>query len=272
MYRPKFVPQYNDPTTTLDWYDCTMASGAMGLDFDTLGHIQVLGGQLRNVSGDTSGGTSFGTPGLTQAWAHYGQVLHVETGHTFDDCINNLKQSRGAMLMGMYSALPLAYHSPLNSHNFGGPHCVYINPEHNSSGEWLMGDPLNDHFIWVPQAALLRYANALGSNQLGASIPQRIFFSVTDAHVPAVIPTDPKPYVHTVQVTASPTLNVRAQPTTTAAIVAPALAHGQTIKTTLLRVNGGKYVVGGVVRQDWLGFLRNGKTLWVARGWTKLIS
>jgi len=270
VYRPKFVHQYDDPTTSLDWFNCTMASGAMALDYDTLGHVQVLGGQLRNVSGDHIGGTGLGSPGLTTSWAHYGQVLHVGTGGHWDDVMTALKHGRGVVLQGMYSALPKAYHSKVNSLGFGGAHAVYLNPEFNADGSVLMGDPLNEKFIWVPQAALRSFANALGAHELGASSPQRIFFASTDPHVIVVNP-DPQRYAHKVKVT-TPTLHVRTSPTTTAKTIAPDLHAGDTVTTTWLRKRGGAYTVSGTIRTDWLGFPRAGKTVWIARAYTKVIS
>jgi hypothetical protein len=270
-YRPKFVHQYDDPTTSLDWFNCTMASGAMALDFDTLGHVQVLGGQLRNVSGDKIGGTGLGNPGLTRSWAHYGQVLDVGTGGHFDDVITALKRHRGVILQGLYSALPKAYHSKVNSLGFGGAHAVYLNPEFNTDGYVLMGDPLNDKWIWVPQAALRSFANALGAHEKGAHNPQPIFFATSDAHVPVTV-VDPQKYVHKVKATAKPTLNVRTSPTTTAKTIAPDLKFGEVITTTWLRKRGGAYTVNGTIRSDWLGFTRSGKTVWIARGYTTIVS
>jgi hypothetical protein len=270
-YRPNFVHQYDDPTTTLDWFNCTMAAGAMALDFDTLGHIQVLGGQLRSVSGDKIGGTGLGSPGLEQAWKHYGQVLHGHTGLHWDDVMTALKQHRAIVLQGMYSALPKAYHSKINSLNFGGPHAVELQPEFNAAGDILMGDPLNEKFIWVPEAALRAFANALGSHDLGASNPQRIFFAASDAHVPVTV-TDPQKYAHKVKVTAKPSLNVRTSPTTTAKTVSPDLHTGDVVTTTWLRKRGGSYTVNGTIRTDWLGFTRAGKTVWIARGYTTIVT
>jgi hypothetical protein len=266
VYRPIFRKQWDDPTTVWDWDNCTMAAGAMALDFDTLGHIQVMPGTLRAVSPHKGGGGD-NLPDLAAAWAHYGQVLHVQAGLHWDDFLTDIKQVRGVVLQGLYGALPKTYHSPHNSLNFGGAHAMYVNPEVNAAGSLLVGDPLEDDWKWIPQAALLAYARALGSSQLGASSPQRLFFATTDPHVPAVQPSDPMPYVHTVQVTATPNLNVRAQPTTNSAIVG-SLKTGATVSTTQLRVRGGAYTVSGVVRTDWLASSGG----WIARAYTKLIS
>jgi hypothetical protein len=270
-YRPKFVKQYDDPTTSLDWFDCTMASGAMGLDYDTLGHVQKMGGQLRAVSGDHIGGTGLGTPGLEQAWHHYGQTLHVGTRGHWADALAALKGGRNVVLQGMYGALPKAYRSPLNSLSFRGAHAIDLNPEFDSAGKILMGDPLNDKWIWVPATALKAFAEALGRKEFGASTPQPIFFATSDPHTAAPPPVpDPVPYVHKVVVTTDG-VNKRDTPSTAAAVHGQ-FSHGNSFTTTYLRRHGGRYVINGVVRTDWVGFT-NGKygTDWVARAYTTVV-
>jgi hypothetical protein len=265
VYRPDFEKQWSDPTTTLDWYNCTMAAGAMALDFDTLGHVDVEPGTLRKRSGDLSGGTGLGSPGLSRAWAYYGQNLHVETGDDWSGVIGALRAYRGVVLQGMYGALPKQYRSTLNSVGFTGPHAVYVNPEFQADGDALMGDPLNGKYIWVPQSALRSFAAALGASQLGSS--SKLFFATTDAHKPAV--TDPVAYVHTVQVTAD-RLNIRESPSAGSLDVGN-LAKGYRLKTTHLRRYGGRYIVNGTIRTDWLGFSHNGETDWIARAYTKIV-
>jgi hypothetical protein len=80
----------------------------------------------------------------------------------------------------------------------------------------------------------------------------------------------PIPYVHTVDVTARPSLNVRRAPTTAAAKVA-SLPHGRDVATTRLEKYGGKYAVNGVTRTDWLEVKAGTRTGWVARGYTRLV-
>ncbi len=266
VYRPEFVKQWNDPTTTLDWKNCTMAAGAMALDFDTLGHVQVLGGQLRSVSGDKIGGTGLGSPGLTRAWAHYGQELHVESGDDWAAVMAALRAYRGVVLQGMYGALPKEYRSPLNSLSYRGPHGVYLTPEINGSGSILMGDPLNGKFIWVPAGYLHNFASALGAVEYHSS--SKLFFATSDPHKPVV--TDPVKYAHTVVVTADPYLNIRETPSAGAKDVGN-LKKGAKIKTTWLRRQGGRYIVNGTMRTDWLGFTHDGETDWIARAYTKVV-
>jgi len=265
VYRPKFKAQWNDPTTTLDWFNCTMTSGAMGLDFDTLGHVDVMGGTLRSHSGDHVGGSNLAA--LEKAWAYYGQDLHVQTGGSWSDVTTDLHNYKGVILQGMYGALPKAYHSTVNSIGFTGAHAIYLNPEFNANGDVLMGDPLNNKFIWVPQAALHSFAAALGAHELGSS--SRLFFAASDPHKPVV--SDPVPYVHTVRITADPYVNIRETPSAGYAAVGN-LNKGVTVKTTHLRRYGGRYIVGGQLRTDWLGFMHNGEEDWIARAYTTVVS
>ncbi|MGV0985007.1 MAG: C1 family peptidase [Limnohabitans sp.] len=87
---------------------------------------------------------------------------------------------------------------------------------------------------------------------------------------PAPTPTDPSSYVHTVRVTASPYVNVRRSWSAASADVGN-IAKGKTVKTTKIKKAGGVYVVNGVRRRDWLGFVQNGVTRWIARGHTTLV-
>jgi hypothetical protein len=182
-YRPGFKRQWSDPSGNLDWFNCTMAAGAMALDFDTLGRVDVLPGTLRSHSGDSHGGTGLNSPGLERAWAYYGQVLHVETGGDFAAVLVALRAFRAVVAQGMYGALPKAYRSKLNSIGFTGPHAVALLPEFNAAGDILMGDPLNDRYIWVPQAAIRSFMAALGAAELGSA--SKLFFAVSDPHKPA---------------------------------------------------------------------------------------
>jgi hypothetical protein len=267
VYRPRFKKQWNDPSGNLDWLNCTMAAGAMALDFDTLGHANVLPGTLRSHSGDLSGGTGLGDPGLTRAWRYYGQILHVGTGEGWSSVLTSLRAYRGVVLQIMYGALPARYQSPLNSFSFAGPHAVYLNPEFQSDGDILMGDPLNDKFIWVPGSYLRSAAAVLAKDQTGDST--ELFWASTDAHKPVV--TDPVAYIHTVKVTASPYLNIRESASAGSADVGN-LAVGTKVKTTRLRRNGGRYIANGQVRTDWLGFIHNGEEDWIARAYTTVVA
>lgn len=267
IYRPGFKKQWSDPSGNLDWFNCTMAAGAMALDFDTLGHADVLPGTLRSHSGDSVGGTGLNSPGLERAWAFYGQVLHVETGDDFASVIAALRAYRAVVAQGMYGALPRIYRSKLNSLGFTGPHAAVLLPEFRASdGATLFGDPLNDRYIWVPQSAVRSFMAALGAAELGSA--SKLFFATSDPHKPVV--TDPVKYAHTVVVTADPFVNIRENPSAGSADVGN-LNKGAKVTTTWLRRYGGAYIVGGQKRTDWLGFTHNGETDWIARAYTKVV-
>jgi hypothetical protein len=80
----------------------------------------------------------------------------------------------------------------------------------------------------------------------------------------------PVAYVHVVDVTARPSLNVRRAPTRAAAKVA-SLAHGRDVVTTRLEKYGGRYTVNGAARTDWLEVKAGARTGWIARGYTRLL-
>jgi hypothetical protein len=80
----------------------------------------------------------------------------------------------------------------------------------------------------------------------------------------------PIPYPHTVDVLARPSLNVRKAPTTAAAKVG-SLPCGRDVATTRLEKFGGRYIVNGAVRTDWLEVRAGSRTGWVARGYTRLV-
>lgn len=47
------------------------------------------------------------------------------------------------------------------------------------------------------------------------------------------------------------------------------LKRGATFTSNLIETNGGPYLVSGVLRRDWLGYIRSGRQVWVARGYCK---
>lgn len=81
-----------------------------------------------------------------------------------------------------------------------------------------------------------------------------------------VIPTR-RPLVKKWIVT-TPVLNIRSAPRTEARDVGN-LTKGATFKSNLIELAGGSYRVGGSSSKTWLGFVRNGRQVWVARGYCK---
>ena len=184
-YRPIFRRQIGDPTTIYDRYECTFSSGAMALDFHTLGKIQLWGGQLLAKSGLSSGQITDGTSlyDLKRAWARVGYYLSIRTGATFYDLERYLRAGHGAVVQIDHDQLD--YGERCSS--FLGNHAVYINPEQWDDGAWLMGNPLCSSFRWVDRTHLRAAAEKLGRSQglrpdPGESL-QPIFFATTTAHI-----------------------------------------------------------------------------------------
>lgn len=187
MYRPKFRPQWPDPTTTLDWTNCTMSSGAMMLDFHTQGKVQKWGGELRKLSGDTSGGTNLDN--LKTAWTKLGYTFIDRRGSTWAQVLADLKNGRGVVLQGDYDVL-LGSHSCQSS--FDGDHAVYANPEINADGI-VVGDPLCGAFKRIPVSVLKAYTEKLGRRVYGTTSPQKILFGVSRAWPDPVTPVPVPP-------------------------------------------------------------------------------
>lgn len=191
MYRPKFKPQLGDPTGSLDGSNCTMASGAMALDFHTEGKIDVMPGTLRKHQDDQTGGTDIGD--VQTAWMRgYQQVLTDRRGKDWNQLIVDLKNGHGVVLQGDYDVLTGA-DTCLGS--FNGDHAIYLNPEFfDGSTTIAVGDPLCKSFKRIKVSVLKAYAEKLGTRVYGKKGP--ILFGITKAHTP----TAPKP-----PVTAPPT-------------------------------------------------------------------
>lgn len=194
MYRPLFRPQQPDPTTYLDWYNCTMSSGAMALDFHTQGKVQKWGGELRKLSGDASGGTSI--TDLMNAWNRLGYTLTDRRGKTWNDLIADLKNGKGVVLQGDYDVL---IGDDTCQGTFEGDHAIYLNPEFiNINGSILVGDPLCQKYKWITVPVLKRYAEKLGIRVYGPpmrkpGVPypgQSILYATTRAWpiLPPVVP------------------------------------------------------------------------------------
>lgn len=107
---------------------------------------------------------------------------------------------------------------------------------------------------FFPDRYWMKAYNALGS---WAVVPEK------DKYIPTR-----RPYVKNCTVIARPYLNIRTAPTSTATDVGN-LNYGATFKSNLIETAGGYYTVGTTKRRDWLGYIRNGRQVWVARGHCK---
>ena len=131
------------------WSNCTMASGAMALDFHTLGETRLWGGDLRHSGQpDMSGGTDLYD--LQIAWAEYGAALEIRSGQGWDAVRADHSDGRAIVLQGSGN-VP-------GSATFDGGHAIVVLPETHSDGRWLQADPLCTGPQWVNEYELQEWA------------------------------------------------------------------------------------------------------------------
>lgn len=131
------------------WCNCTMASGAMALDFATQGRLAKWGGDLRHRQGDLDGGTDLYD--LREAFAAYGEDLVIRSGRGWDA----LKQDRAE---GRFLVVQGEGNVP-GSETFDGGHACAVGPE-TRDGDWLFGDPLASGWQWVPPSKVRDWMEA----------------------------------------------------------------------------------------------------------------
>lgn len=150
------------------WSNCTMASGAVTLDFHTLGALNLWAGDLRHAPGqpDMTGGTDLWD--VQKAWAYYGQELEIRSGAGWSALQSDRAAGRAILLTGE-GDVP-------GSATFDGAHAIAVLPETHSDGRWLQADPLCTGPEWVTEAALREWAERLQSS---------INYARTAAHPPA---------------------------------------------------------------------------------------
>lgn len=136
------------------WANCTMAAGAMVLDFDTLGSKAVWGGDLRHHQSDQEGGTDLND--LKEAWAYYGQTLSIRSGNGWDDVQADRAAGRALVLQGEGGTPGAGVYT--------GGHAIAVLPETKSDGKWLIGNPECTGFEWVSESALRDWAENWSSS------------------------------------------------------------------------------------------------------------
>jgi hypothetical protein len=178
-----------------------MESGAMALDFHTLGRVKLWGGQLvqhcgRSYSDIAAHGTNLNN--LQTAWKYYGYTLTIKSGHTWADLLADLKAGHGVVLQGDYDQL--SYGAKCQK-NFYGAHGIYLNPEFYGTAI-LMMDPLCGSPKWVSNAELRNFAEKFGRLVFPYSQNyQKICYAITAAH-PTTAPA-PTPTTHKINIAAN---------------------------------------------------------------------
>ena len=174
-YLPVFRPQRNDPVETHATHEnnnCLMASGAMALDYHTLGRLRVWGGDLRHRQTDQIKGTDLGD--LATAWKSYGETLDIRTGKGWAGVLAALAEGRCVLLAG-------------DSGNLDGScaevqdveHGIIVHPDRDAAGRYRYGDPWCSPpgWEWATADALKRYAAPLGL-QFAVTAAQEVLMAV----------------------------------------------------------------------------------------------
>lgn len=198
---PRF--QLNDPTTTLDALNCNPTAGAMLLDRDSVGRVRVFGGDVRRLTGDTTGGTTLLQirDAIRKGW---NVEFNTRIGAPIEWVWGSLRHhDRGVSLSGSSAATRGTRYQA--SATFGGNHQWYIAEGRGwrlVGGVWrpdevLLYDPLADgrlHALqriikspfWIPRRYVEAFAEQLdlGSRLLG---PGRAY---------AMVSRDTEPHVH----------------------------------------------------------------------------
>lgn len=179
-HRVKAKHQLNDPTSTLDGFNCNPTAAAMGADRETLGKTDIRGGQVRARTGDTSGGTTLRQveAALRSGW---GIDLAYELGAPITKMDTYLRSGRGVVVQGASKATRGTKWQA--SETFGGNHSWWVNEARGWSlrsglyipEDYLVYDPLADGRrkgiakspFWLPRSYLLRFLALLDVNGKG---------------------------------------------------------------------------------------------------------
>jgi len=262
-HRVTFVKQLDG--SPLGGLSCTCAAGAMALDRETIGAKRTTGARVRQLTGDSSGGTT-----LTQVVAAlqrgFSVSLTTKTPTSIADFDNRLHAGQGAILQGSESATRGTRYQA--SETFGGNHAWFVNQGRGwrlTMGVWvpteyLVFDPLADARrpdiavspFWLPRSYLLTFAKRLDltgrGNLLGPGKVYAAFTRDTEPHMHAKYggkQTTPFPDRTLGKAPAGRKVNVRATPSTAAPIV-EMLAIGELFiayqKTTTGQLHAGSRI------------------------------
>jgi hypothetical protein len=135
--------------------NCLMGAAATGLDFHTLGGKRSTAGQMRDYSGDTSGGTN--TDEITRAWDRgYSETARDRDGDPWDQVLDALWGGRLVMLQVWHATVG----GPCLSGSGAYGHGLAVAPEQRlddgGSRQWLVSDPWckPPKWSWVDQSRL----------------------------------------------------------------------------------------------------------------------
>ncbi len=195
--RPLFVSQKHDPFTENDFDLCTMACGAMALDYHTQGRVRMRGGQLVDKAGlepkDIEDGTNLGD--VSRAWARVAKerkdpsiVLQVRRNTGWSDVQEALANGRAVILQGNYNVLSDKFTCQPGTMKGNGGHAMLLLPE-RSNGRIMVGDPLCEPdmgFRLIPETELRKFAEKFSS-------PSNVLHANTRAFPPSAKSVAPPP-------------------------------------------------------------------------------
>ena len=136
-YRAKPITQRDG--STLQYSNCLMAAAAVGLDYHTLGTKTSTGKKMRQLSGDSSGGTN--SDEIQRAWERgYDEHAIIRDGQPWEKVIGDLKEGRLVMLQWWAATVGEVCISGSGAYGHG----VTVAPESrrvDGRTEWLVADP-----------------------------------------------------------------------------------------------------------------------------------
>jgi len=158
-YLPRFLTQ-RDPTDPCARFNCVAYSGAMALDYATLGGLLVSGRIVREATNEPRCADAL--PGLTAA-----QLVGASRGlyvpliarldQSWTEFRGEIEAGCGAVMFIHYGALPASLRS---SGTFTGDHAVFVHHRDPAVSRYRVGDPLAATWRWWPGSALKAAAAA----------------------------------------------------------------------------------------------------------------
>ena len=275
VYKPAYGEGQLDGTR-YQGLNCMPWSNSKLVDRATQGRSKPSAPRIRSLANDYSGGLNM-TQVQTVDTNYFGFTPRKFMPIAWTDLMG-LTQDRAFLLSIGYGPIAGTKYDCFRG-RFKDNHAIYVNSRLVSGLD--EADPGADgrytgcpHGYQVLPFSLARQAaGALDLSGLGTSGYRPL--GAGKAYV-LLAPKDPVPvpdpivWKHTVQVTKR-VLGVFSRPRTTSKLIVR-LHKGDRRKCTKLMRHGAAYSVDGRRRTDWVGYPKDGRTVWMKRGWVKVIA
>jgi hypothetical protein len=168
-YKPEFEEQSTG--STLQWFNCAAASGAMLTDRATLGIKDPTPDKFRRKTGDTKGGLYMGSVGnALEAFGVDAMVWDADDHLRFKRVEAMAKRGQSIVIAGDYEVLPRKLRG---DKDYQGDHSVFLYRMFKSVS--IIGDPLNDGrrsnipkgWIQWPNATVYEYVKRFDQHTMG---------------------------------------------------------------------------------------------------------